>query len=583
MIRHQVALIVALALLAAMASMTVLVPDLFAAPALTQNAPTSSATTPDSVAEQVLKHATLIVRARVVEVTSGWSEERSHIQSQSRLKIHYVLRGAIDDTSIIRTIGGYLPAENLSMMASEEPTLSQGEEVILFLARRLATYEIVAGHDGKYIVHDGQVQHSGLLFAESLGTFYARLGQFDANITLSQEWAAQEATISQASIVSPSDYVYKGMRWDTNTVEFKVNLNSTQIEGGNGTASDFLKALQSAANTWTMVEEADFLLVYAGRTDAVSSGYNRSNDVFFEDRGQFDENGVRRPLAVATVWYSNGIILDADIWINDAYVWDATGSPDWSEIDLESVVLHEFGHWLSLGHDPDSRAVMYYAIMSGSLRRTLFENDRNGISFIYPCGRDGGCAPEPIATSTPTTTPSPAPTPTFTATPTATPASAPTAAPVTAIVTNEEGGTLEFSSAPGSQIILNVPPRAVFTDTVLSIKPVALAPPVPTSYCPLIGYFQIVAGPAGMDHDIFIFQTPATLTIYYSATTADNLPADRICLLAVNDVSDGWEGLTCTYQEIDADVRSMTASIDHPSTFGLFRIDTRLYLPAVTR
>ncbi|MFO7631300.1 MAG: hypothetical protein R6W76_02115, partial [Caldilinea sp.] len=133
MIRHQVALIVALALLAAMASMTIFGPDLFAAPAPMQNAPTSSATAPDSVAEQVLNHATLIVRARVVEVTSGWSEDRSHIQSQSRLKIHYVLRGAIDDTSIIRTIGGYLPAENLSMMASEEPTLSQGEEVILFL------------------------------------------------------------------------------------------------------------------------------------------------------------------------------------------------------------------------------------------------------------------------------------------------------------------------------------------------------------------------------------------------------------------------------------------------------------------
>ncbi len=38
----------------------------------------------------------------------------------------------------------------------------------------------------------------------------------------------------------------------------------------------------------------------------------------------------------------------AEIWFNDGYTWAVGAQP--GKIDLESVILHEFGHSLGLGH-----------------------------------------------------------------------------------------------------------------------------------------------------------------------------------------------------------------------------------------
>jgi hypothetical protein len=114
--------------------------------------------------------------------------------------------------------------------------------------------------------------------------------------------------------------------------------------------------------------------------------------------------------------------------VNDAYAWDATGNPTAAEYDLQSVVLHELGHLLGLGHDAEDQAVMYDSLAAGTLKRTLYDNDRRGAAAVYPCAADRICnpdtpadppfAPDPPATQPPaeapplaTPTPEPGPTP----------------------------------------------------------------------------------------------------------------------------------------------------------------------------
>jgi hypothetical protein len=63
-------------------------------------------------------------------------------------------------------------------------------------------------------------------------------------------------------------------------------------------------------------------------------------------------------------------------------------------------LCHEAGHSLYLGHSQYSQAVMY-AYYTG--RRTLHQDDINGISFLYPKSHT------PTPTPTPTRTASPAP------------------------------------------------------------------------------------------------------------------------------------------------------------------------------
>lgn len=56
--------------------------------------------------------------------------------------------------------------------------------------------------------------------------------------------------------------------------------------------------------------------------------------------------------------------------------------------DIQTHVLHEIGHALGLAHSADPNAVMYAIIPPGKVRRTLGQDDINGIKALYPTFRD---------------------------------------------------------------------------------------------------------------------------------------------------------------------------------------------------
>lgn len=68
--------------------------------------------------------------------------------------------------------------------------------------------------------------------------------------------------------------------------------------------------------------------------------------------------------------------------LNTKFPWDTNGG----DYDVETVYLHENGHALGLGHSQDPPAVMeaHY----GGVQKTLFPDDIDGVSALYP----GACA-----------------------------------------------------------------------------------------------------------------------------------------------------------------------------------------------
>lgn len=90
-------------------------------------------------------------------------------------------------------------------------------------------------------------------------------------------------------------------------------------------------------------------------------------------------------LAQATMWvWPDGTIGESHVTFNADYAW-GDGSP--GTIDIETVALHELGHWLSLRDlygSGDRGKAMYGFCAAGTRVRTLSAGDLAGILHIYP-------------------------------------------------------------------------------------------------------------------------------------------------------------------------------------------------------
>jgi PKD repeat protein len=161
-----------------------------------------------------------------------------------------------------------------------------------------------------------------------------------------------------------------------------------------------LTAVQAAASTWTGVQGSSFVYEYAGPTTATDLSRNGKNEIMWTSTVPA---GV---LAQASTWSSGSTILETDIRFNTQYSWST--NPGSGQYDVESIALHELGHWVGLadlygnlaGYPSDTSKVMYGRGGAGESKRTLHSGDRDGIRYIYP-----GVSPTP-------------PTPAFTAVPT---------------------------------------------------------------------------------------------------------------------------------------------------------------------
>lgn len=152
-----------------------------------------------------------------------------------------------------------------------------------------------------------------------------------------------------------------------------------------------LAAIQSAMQSW---EDAGRLINfrYAGSTNTLPETQKLLNsgegpedgiNVIGPDRGllQSGTAGVGGP-GIGIQTFSDGtqiIKFQFDVSINE----DLDIGVGAGLLDLESVVLHEFGHALGIFHLADSTQVMFDEITVGEQKRVLGSEDKRCIQFIY--------------------------------------------------------------------------------------------------------------------------------------------------------------------------------------------------------
>lgn len=277
-------------------------------------------------------------------------------------------------------------------------------------------------------------------------------------------------------------YVTSGFKWASGQAAWSYNGSGAPA----GVAGTALQALQAAAAAWGQTG-ASFHFMGGGATVA-SPGACGGGGTDGQNTLGWASQGSGSVLAVTCSWYGGSAgggfaaASEFDMAIDPKWTW-TTGSP--INVDLQSVITHEFGHALGLNHSGDSSAVMYFSYPAGTNRRMLTGDDTAGEQAIYPAG---GGLPTNTPTPAPTNTPTPTRTPTATPTnppggPTSNPTNSPTTGPTnppastpTPVPTSGGGNPTATPTGSPTQGPTNTPTAAATTPPPASATATGTAP-----------------------------------------------------------------------------------------------------------
>lgn len=188
--------------------------------------------------------------------------------------------------------------------------------------------------------------------------------------------------------------VMTALKWPNGPVRwFARDRSATGVS-----ATAMQTATAAAFATWEAVPTATVAFSFVGFTGASPFADDGLSVIGFESVPEEDRVLGSTGFTIDT---QTGQIVEADIFINSAFQWSTVDGGDGSRFDLQSVLTHEIGHFIGLGHSllgetsllgPGSRRVLassavMFPIAFGrgnTLDRQLQPDDIAGVSVLYP-------------------------------------------------------------------------------------------------------------------------------------------------------------------------------------------------------
>ena len=199
-----------------------------------------------------------------------------------------------------------------------------------------------------------------------------------------QDVVAKALAKQGARPIGVQQYQFTGLVWD----QFGDNSLSNDFVTQNYNPADEpanvngRTVLGNTHSTWNNVETSSFAFslnptdtdrcpsLVLECTPLLPQNFDGKNDVGWVE--------IESSSTLGVAWYSTSID-EVDIALDIGHPWFTDGQV---YFDVETVLLHENGHGLGLGHSNVDGSIM--KAFYGGIQRTLGSDDMNGISALYP-------------------------------------------------------------------------------------------------------------------------------------------------------------------------------------------------------
>jgi hypothetical protein len=336
-----------------------------------------------------------IFSGRVVDLRTDHVPGGPAIFTEVRIRTTNHIKGTEEPEKVLRVPGGRL-GDDVTYV-SHVPEFYLGEEVFLFAKpeSQLGHLEVVGGEWGKLHVENGAVQGDGRdqplsALVEEVRASAARRGRSLPATPLNESASSDLRPVAQSASSM-------GYRW-SGSAGWYLNPTAPAGVGAQISTAQFQGAMSAAFQQW--MNSGRVSVGLRGTTGAIPDAICAFDPVAPCQPDGLNTLGwvVGLPTGVLgrTVCFYNpqtGAAADCDIGFaaNFPNGWSVTGLT--SRFDLQSVGLHEEGHFLGLGHSADPSAIMYHSIGLGILKRTLAADDINGIQALYGAAAPSGPIP----------------------------------------------------------------------------------------------------------------------------------------------------------------------------------------------